>query len=132
MSSCSHCRQQVVSCLYVCGSRFAAGQVFACARCLKCHVECVPWRCLLSMPFCVPGCCRCCCSVKRLSVEQLVAEDVALDKSCTDALSYVRTYEQLRGYHKQLQPNMVSTLCCVLLVSAQQHPAPARSDDSVC
>jgi hypothetical protein len=36
-----------------------------------------------------------------------VAEDVALDKSCTDALSYVRTYEQLRGYHKQLQPNMV-------------------------
>ncbi|KAF6259499.1 hypothetical protein COO60DRAFT_1700790 [Scenedesmus sp. NREL 46B-D3] len=45
-------------------------------------------------------------SVKRLSVEQLVAEDVALDKSCTDALSYVRTYEQLRGYHKQLQPNM--------------------------
>jgi hypothetical protein len=43
-------------------------------------------------------------------VEQLVAEDVALDKSCTDALSYVRTYEQLRGYHKQLQPNMVSGL----------------------
>lgn len=51
---------------------------------------------------------HCCCSVKRLSVEQLVAEDVALDKSCTDALSYVRTYEQLRGYHKQVQPNMVS------------------------
>jgi hypothetical protein len=39
-----------------------------------------------------------------------VAEDGALDKSCTDALSYVRTYEQLRGYHKQLQPNMVRRL----------------------
>lgn len=38
-----------------------------------------------------------------------MAEDVALDKSCTDALSYVRTYEQLRGYHKQVQPNMVSS-----------------------
>lgn len=58
-------------------------------------------------------CCICCHSVKRLSVEQLVAEDVALDKSCTDALSYVRTYEQLRGYHKQLQPNMVRRLTAV-------------------
>jgi hypothetical protein len=64
--------------------------------------------------FRLPICCCCCCSVKRLSVEQLVAEDVALDKSCTDALSYVRTYEQLRGYHKQLQPNMVRGACtCV-------------------
>jgi hypothetical protein len=55
-------------------------------------------------------------SAKRLSVEQLIAEDVALEKSCTDALSYVRTYEQLRGYHKQVQPNLVS-------FEAQQ-PAP--------
>eukprot|EP00879_Flechtneria_rotunda_P011542 GHRR01012056.1.p1 GENE.GHRR01012056.1~~GHRR01012056.1.p1 ORF type:complete len:1048 (+),score=392.88 GHRR01012056.1:336-3479(+) len=45
-------------------------------------------------------------SAKRLSVEQLVSEDLALEKSCTDALSYVRTYEQLRGYHKQVQPNL--------------------------
>lgn len=56
---------------------------------------------------CFPSACVT-CSVKRLSVEQLVSEDVALEKSCTDALSYVRTYEQLRGYNKQVQPNMVS------------------------
>jgi len=48
------------------------------------------------------------CSVRRLSVEQLIAEDAALEKSCTDALSFVRTCEQLRGYNKQVQPNTVS------------------------
>jgi hypothetical protein len=48
------------------------------------------------------------CSVRRLSVDQLIAEDAALDKSCTDALSFVRTCEQLRGYNKQVQPNTVS------------------------
>lgn len=47
--------------------------------------------------------------MRRLSVEQLIAEDAALDKSCTDALSFVRTCEQLRGYNKQVQPNTVST-----------------------
>lgn len=46
--------------------------------------------------------------MRRLSVEQLIAEDAALDKSCTDALSFVRTCEQLRGYNKQVQPNQVS------------------------
>lgn len=49
------------------------------------------------------------CSVRRLSVEQLIAEDAALDKSCTDALSFVRTCEQLRGYNKQVQLNQVSS-----------------------
>jgi hypothetical protein len=48
------------------------------------------------------------CSVRRLSVEQLIAEDAALEKSCTDALSFVRTCEQLRGYNKQVQPGPVS------------------------
>jgi hypothetical protein len=48
------------------------------------------------------------CSVRRLSVDQLIAEDAALDKSCTDALSFVRTCEQLRGYNKQVQPHTVS------------------------
>lgn len=43
-------------------------------------------------------------------MEQLIAEDAALDKSCTDALSFVRTCEQLRGYNKQVQPNTVSVL----------------------
>lgn len=57
--------------------------------------------------FCV--CCCLPCSVRRLSVDQLIAEDAALDKSCTDALSFVRTCEQLRGYNKQVQPNTVST-----------------------
>lgn len=52
--------------------------------------------------------CRVCCSVRRLSVEQLIAEDAALEKSCTDALSFVRTCEQLRGYNKQVQPGPVS------------------------
>lgn len=49
-------------------------------------------------------------SVRRLSVDQVVADDAALDKSCTDALSFVRTCEQLRGYNKQVQPNTVGVL----------------------
>ena len=59
---------------------------------------------------CGDACCVACCSVRRLSVEQLIAEDAALEKSCTDALSFVRTCEQLRGYNKQVQPNTVSTM----------------------
>jgi hypothetical protein len=59
---------------------------------------------------CLHVCCLfAACSVRRLSVEQLIAEDAALDKSCTDALSFVRTCEQLRGYNKQVQPNQVSS-----------------------
>jgi hypothetical protein len=60
------------------------------------------------------ACCCVCCSVRRLSVEQLIAEDAALEKSCTDALSFVRTCEQLRGYNKQVQPGPVSGHTAVL------------------
>lgn len=42
-------------------------------------------------------------------MDALISEDSALETSCGDALSYVRTYEQLRGYAKQLS------------TSAQQH-----------
>lgn len=72
-----------------------------------CLTVCLPVVCLPVSTACV---CVSCASVRRLSVDQVVADDAALDKSCTDALSFVRTCEQLRGYNKQIQPNTVGVL----------------------
>ena len=87
----------------------------------------MPWLCVLMLSplwSLLPG-----CSVRRLSVEQLIAEDAALDKSCTDALSFVRTCEQLRGYNKQVQPNQVST-CWPMQCSLSVRQCPEAVHDT--